>query len=119
MSRASVPVVGYLSFRASSSAIPNDFIDLADHLNPNPKLNSTNQLQTLQKIKKIQSELTSRFYRRALYRVSCIEEDLKRVRKESKWGLKKTGFFWLGLRCGEHKEDGCGLPLMGLDLFWG
>lgn len=32
MSRASVPVFGNLSFRASSSPIANDFIDLADHL---------------------------------------------------------------------------------------
>lgn len=32
MSRDSVPVVGYLSFLASNSAIPNDFIALAAHL---------------------------------------------------------------------------------------
>ena len=34
---ASVPVVGYLSFLASSSPIASDFIALADHLKPTPK----------------------------------------------------------------------------------
>lgn len=32
MRRASVPVVGYLSFLASNSDIANDFIALEDHL---------------------------------------------------------------------------------------
>lgn len=32
--RASVPVVGYLSFLASNSAIANDFIAFEDHLLP-------------------------------------------------------------------------------------
>lgn len=34
MRRASVPVVGYLSFLASNSAIANDFIAFEDHLLP-------------------------------------------------------------------------------------
>lgn len=34
MRKASVPVVGYLSFLASSSAMQNDFIALHDHLLP-------------------------------------------------------------------------------------
>lgn len=41
MIRASVPVVGYLSFLASNSAIANDFTALRDHLHPITQYNTS------------------------------------------------------------------------------
>lgn len=81
MRRASVPVFGYLSFLASNSAIANDLIALADHLNiitPFKKPRNYNQRLTIASQRHTQRararkdfELTLGACQRMLSRVSC------------------------------------------------